>query len=167
MLELGSGDNSTPMLHYLCAGRLLITADTDNAWLDKYAPGYSAPGAHEFQQVKQSGDPKLPDVTRWIQGWREWSTVESIGNWGVVFADCAPGEARHELMIRAAHRAQLVVAHDSEKDYEAGGNYTYDVAAKHFQYVTEFRRFRPYTLIMSNVMPFPIEECDKIWKHTV
>ena len=163
ILEMGSGDFSTPLLHYACAGRLLITADTDSAWLDKYAPGYACPGAHEFQHVKSVGDDATPLVTRLIEGWRRWSTIESIGKWGVAFADCAPGEARHELAIRLAHRAHFVVCHDSEKDYEAGGNYMYDKLTEHFKYITEFRRFRPYTLICSNVEPFGIEKCDRTW----
>ncbi len=164
VLEMGSGHHSTPMLHYLCAGRLLITVDTDAEWMDKHAPGYAAPGAHEFQMVKPLGDPSLPHVTRMLEGWRQWSTIESIGKWGTAFLDGAPGEARHELAIRLSRICDIVVMHDSETDHGSGGNYMYSRLTSHFEYISEFKCFRPYTLIASNVVPFPIEECDKTWR---
>jgi len=164
VLELGCGDFSTPMLHYLCKGSLpqyshrLVTADMDMEWLAKFRE-YGSPSHDFFLIGKPEGEPK---VTMEIQGWRDWPMIEEH-QWGLVFIDCAPGEARHELAIRVANRARLVICHDSETDHGAAGNYQYDKAKAHFKYVTEFRRWRPYTLCLSNVAPFEIEECDRVW----
>lgn len=144
ILELGCGDYSTPLIHYAAAHRYVLSADTDRAWITKFAEGYACPRRHEFQHVED---------------WKRFS-IPPI-DFGVAFIDCAPGEARHELAVRVAHRAQWVILHDSETDYGSGGNYMYDRAKPHFKYVTEFRRFRPYTLIMSNVAGFPIETVDQ------
>lgn len=146
ILELGSGDWSTPMIHYAAAHRYVLTADTDLEWLRKFSEGYACPRKHEFQHVTD---------------WKKFS-IPPI-EFGVAFIDCAPGEERYELAIRVAHRTQWVICHDSEKDYESGGNYMYDRATPHFKYVTEFRRFRPYTLILSNTAPFEIDKCDQTW----
>lgn len=164
VLELGVGEGSTPMVHYMCDGRRqVLSVDTDEEWLKKYA-GYST-STHHFECVYPSGDDALPKVTRAIKGWREWNGIERHKKWGVAFLDCAPGEARHELAIRLAHNADVVVCHDSETDYASGGNYMYDKAKEYFQYVSEFKRWRPYTLIMSNFERFSIEDCDLVWKQ--
>lgn len=158
ILELGVGLGSTPLLHYMAVDRLIISADTDAKWLDVFALGYSAPGAHEFVHVK----PKAEGVAAGIQAWRDFSMIEAM-QWGCALIDCAPGEARYELAMRLKDRCGLIVLHDSEVDHGAGGNYMYSKLVPHFQYQSEFRRMRPYTLIVSNRQPFGIEECDRTW----
>src|ERR1019366_4837505 len=37
VIELGCGDYSTPILHHLCPGRLLVSADSNRAWLGRFA----------------------------------------------------------------------------------------------------------------------------------
>lgn len=161
VLELGTGDFSTILLHYATAPhRLLASADMNAEWMSKYRAYES--NRHTFHLVEPKGDDALPKVTREIQGWREWTWADQT-YWGCIFIDNAPGEARHELAIRFANAADLIICHDSETDYAAGGNYMYDKAKPHFKYVSEFKRFRPYTLILSNTMRFEIEECDKVW----
>ena len=94
---------------------------------------------------------------------QRFSMIEAM-TWGCALVDCAPGEARRGLAARLAHRCTYVVCHDSEKDYGSGGNYEYEKLANNFQYITEFRRMRPYTLVLSNVERFGIEDCDGTWK---
>lgn len=150
VLELGSGDWSTPMLHYMCKaqGRYLLTADNNLEWLRKFS-AYATPGTHELQHVAD---------------WAQWDMIEAVGQWGVAFVDCAPGEARHQLIRRLAGRAHFIVAHDSERDYDTGANYKYELVTSLFRYVSEWRRYRPYTLILSDVETFEIKECDRVWR---
>lgn len=166
ILELGCGESSTPMLHLMAHAmkRRLHSVDTDPAWLKKYDGYYQAD--HSFEIVAPHGDDALPLVTRQIEGWRRWLTSDmaNIGNLGVVFVDCAPGEARHMIASFFARRAQIVLCHDSEKDYAAGGNYMYDQCIPEFKYVSEWRRWRPYTLILSNFLETPIDACDQVWE---
>ena len=171
ILELGCGESSTPMLHYMAIAqaREILSVDTDPKWLDKYA-GYKC-DRHRFEIVTPKPDENLSLQLRMEKAWREWRGLEHIsgshrgwGTWGVAFVDCAPGEVRHELMIRLAERATIVVAHDSETDYEAGGNYQYAKAVPHFRFVSEWRRWRPYTLVCSNYVATFIEECDRAWR---
>ena len=147
ILELGCGDGSTPLIHYAAANRYILSVDSDLAWVRKFADGYMCPRKHEFQHIESWKKLSIPPI-----------------DFGVAFIDCAPGEERYELAIRVAFRAQWVICHDSETDYGAGGNYMYDRAKPHFKYVTEFRRYRPYTLILSNTAPFAIEKIDQEWK---
>mgnify|MGYP001568001704 CR=1 FL=1 len=162
VLECGIGDFSTPMIHYATMpNRLVVSADTDPDWICKFK-GYSS-NRHNFYLVEPAGDDALPPVTRKIEGWQKFSIIDQF-SWGCVFLDCAPGEARHEIAIRLSKRAELIVAHDSETDYQSGGNYQYDKAKPHFRFVSEFKKWRPYTLILSNVMEFKIEDCDATWE---
>ena len=162
ILELGVGEGSTPMIHYSAPNRFRVSADTDLSWLRKFAEGYYSPRQHEFIHVDATPIKGIPDVTVGIQAWRKFSMIETC-QWGCVIVDCAPGEARHELAIRLANRAHFVILHDSETDYQAGGNYMYSEATVRYKHVSEFRRFRPYTMVCSNVELFSIEECDKTW----
>lgn len=150
VLELGTGDGSTPLIHYAACGvrRFVVSADGDLAWLRKYSEGYACPRRHEFIHVGN---------------WDEFSILEAL-EWGVALVDCAPGEARYKLAMRLANRCKWVILHDTEKDYNVGTNYTYERATPSYKYVTEFRRFRPYTMVCSNVERFGIEPCDRIWE---
>jgi hypothetical protein len=155
VLELGCGDSSTPMLHYMCRALKvpLVTLDTDMKWMERFGDYFRPPSSgamHLFTHV------------------RDWETqvLDVLDmEWGVVFVDCAPGDARYKLIRRLAHKATFIVAHDSERDHGTGANYEYEKVTPLFKHVSEFRRFRPYTLVLSNSEPFEIEETDKVWYH--
>lgn len=146
VLELGAGDNSTPLLHYLCRslGRGLVTLETNPAWLARFEE-YRGEG-HELKLIER---------------WYDFDPADS--RWGVAFVDCAPGEARERLIRVLQGHAALIVAHDSERDYGAGGEYGYEHVTPLFKHVAEFRRFRPYTLVLSDERPFNVESCDLEW----
>lgn len=151
VLELGCGYGSTLMLHYMCKAMEvpLMTMDTDKAWLERFA-GYAGPG-HQLLHVE------------------DWAKVdfsrELPARYGCVFVDCAPGNARIELILRLKMQAKFIVAHDSERDHGTGANYEYERADGQFNYITEFRRARPYTKILSHFQKFEIEKCDQVWEH--
>lgn len=149
VLECGMGEGSSPMLHYMCklGGRLLISLETDGTWILKYN-GYQHP-----QHIVSS-----------IEDWKSVDTsIPGKPFFGVVFVDNAPGNTRAWLIEHFKDRTRYVIAHDSERDWASGANYGYERVKPMFKHVTEFRRWRPYTLVLSNFQPFPIEERDRRW----
>ena len=149
VLELGCGEGSTPMLHYMCklGGRLLITLESNPDWIKKYE-GYRH-AQHIIEHV-----PDWSQVRRHIPG---------APRFGVVFVDNAPGDTRIKLIEQFKDEARFILAHDSERDWGTGAYYEYEKAKPLFKHVSEFRRWRPYTLILSNSQPFEIDQCDQVW----
>jgi len=162
ILELGAGDHSTTMLHLIsrATGRKVVTAETDPAWLKKYE-NYQSPN-HSFHLITPDRT-KKGEFYQWQAGWQEWDQIEKE-NWSVALVDQAPGECRASTILRLKGRCTFIVAHDSEEDYGAGGNYGYAEMRKLFKYCWEWRRFRPYTMVLSDdSMPFGDFE-DLQWK---
>lgn len=146
VLELGMGEGSTPFLHYACRGkRLLVSAEYDHSWAAKYEP-YGSPD-HLIYHVRD---------------WHCWDVPESR-YWDVAFLDLSPGEERAAMMPRLANRCRFLVIHDTERDHGSAADYKYEQHFGLFQYRTEMRRFRPYTMVLSNVQEFVIEPCDRTW----
>lgn len=127
VLELGAGNGSTPALHDVCtkAGRLLVTVDSDQLWLNRYADLGS-----ELHKFEFCSDPA--------------ETIQFLDEWGVVFVDHAPGETRGKAVERARDRAEYVVAHDTE---DLG--YNLEELLSTFKYRRDFRRSRPWTTVVS------------------
>lgn len=157
VVELGAGDNSTPMLHYMCRAmrRGLVTFDNDPKWMTRFSE-YNNQDWHMVCGVCPPWHMEIENPACW------YPSVNSA-RWGLAFVDCAPGEIRTPLIRRLKDRADLIVVHDSEKDHGSGADYKYEQVIPEFRYVSEFRRFRPYTLVLSNVMDFKIEEVDQLW----
>lgn len=149
ILELGCGHGSTLMLHYMgmVTGRRVVSTDYDLTWLEGFRDGYEGP-LHEFHHVKD---------------WEKWDRIERE-KWGVALVDNSPGEERYKLADRLRKHCKWILCHDSEKDYGTGANYMYEKILPNFRYVSEWRRCRPYTFILSDEAMFPISECDRIWK---
>jgi hypothetical protein len=149
VLELGCGAGSTIMLHYMCAGkRLLVTAETDRKWLRKFT---------DYATVNTSE--RLHDHwLKYVEDWDKFDIIEGF-QWGMAFVDCAPGEARARLVERLKGRAHFIVVHDTELD--SGGNYGFEPVFKTFKYRSEWRRWRPYTSVVSDEELFLIHDVDK------
>jgi hypothetical protein len=100
MLEFGSGDGSTALLHRLSRDRNvpLITFDTDAAWLGRYAPSMESP-LHQFRLVS-SWEDTLASA--------EWDDRR----YGLVFVDQEPWEARVATIHRFRLLAEYIVVHD-------------------------------------------------------
>lgn len=148
VLELGVGEGSTPLLHYLCRGRRLVSADNGREWLRRFG-GYDIPGQHEFVYVEDWD--KLDGI------------IEREVRWSVALVDFAPGEKRISAAMQLKDVCDYIICHDSETDFGAAGNYQYHTIVPSFKYVSEYKRFRPYTLILSNVGPFEVSNCDLKW----
>lgn len=107
ILELGCGDGSTPLLHELCEqqGRRLVTVENNREWWDRYRKQY---------------------VTEWhrfifADDWPAVLTDDQLDiEWGVVFVDQSPWEARHQSIRIFGDHAEYVVLHDCDYFPENG-----------------------------------------------
>lgn len=108
LVEFGSGYGSTPLLHARSKNenRLLVTADHDAAWLDRFRAQMESP-LHRFVQVS------------------DWTTELAAAKWdderwSVVFVDQGDWEARANTVRRFKDVAELIVVHDCDYFPEHG-----------------------------------------------
>jgi hypothetical protein len=142
VLELGMGDHSTPLLHLLCHDRLLVSADSNARWMSRYE-AFRSP-THQLHAVAD---------------WDRWNVIEQH-EWAVCFVDCSPTEHRRELIQRLEKRARYIVVHDTDTDVESAAVFAFEGALNRFRFRSDYRVFRPYTTVVSNVEPFVMTEAD-------
>jgi len=158
VLELGSGEGSTRLLHHLCDGnRYLLTVDDNLEWLERYEELSNI--SHGFLREDLDKITKRDLITR----------VE----WEVVFLDQGDWNSRTECLMYFKDRARFIILHDSlyypsngifgklikplgkEEEAEA----TYDDV---FKFYKEYYPIKPWnsefgimTLVGSNFDPVP------------
>jgi len=131
VLELGSGYGSTMLLHIYCQkmNRILYTVDDNPAWLNKFTS--CASDMHRFVLLnKIVGNHE--DASHWIS----FLNREEIrsAQWGLVFIDQSPWEARYHSAEILKNNAQILIIHDC--DYYPENN-------KYFGKVIQ--RLQPYS----------------------
>ena len=141
VFEMGCGDFSTVNLHQICKtqNKYLLSTDTSKEWLSHFLDLKS--DMHELVHVPVYDD--------------DWQTNpkphlwDDIGNqkWGVVFIDHRPGERRKIDIERFSNLADIIVVHDTE---EMG--YQYEDVLSKFTYRYDYKRYRPYTTLVSNTI---------------
>ena len=153
VLELGCGNASTPTLHLLCKGRDLISAETNIDWLEQFRQ-FESPN-HAFHLIKD---------------WKDWDGIEQPHGekgviWSVALVDSQPGEERVDLIRRLKGRCEWVITHDSERDHNTAADYKYEPAFALYKHAVTYKYLRPYTTILSDHKPFPLDEVEKTWTH--
>ena len=143
VLELGCGDTSTPVLHAICAAqrRPLLSADTDEAFISRFANLRSEMHTFKFVPAYVRRSPDNPDGSAWDSVGQETPD----GRWSVVFVDHRPGERRREDIARFADRADIVVVHDTEE-----ASYGYEPVLSRFRFRHDDTRLTPWTSLVSN-----------------
>jgi|KBSSwiStaDraftv2_1062776.scaffolds.fasta_scaffold29805_5 hypothetical protein len=142
VLELGTGDHSTPLLHLMCHDRVLVSADSNEAWLRRYERFRSK--RHELHYVSD---------------WDQFALIEAH-HWSVALVDCSPTHERVGLISRLRSRATFVIVHDTDTDTDAAALYGFESALNEFRYRSDYRVFRPFTSIVSDERPFELTEAD-------
>src|SRR3989304_370754 len=133
VLELGMGWNSTPILHWLCKdqGRYLMSVDTDPKWITNFED-YRSETHDIFLHTREESINTGMDKLRW----------------GVVLIDGRPARHRHKFAIKFKYSADIVIIHDSEP--EINKFYRYDRIWDHYRYRYDYKKFKPYTTVLSN-----------------
>jgi len=127
IIEFGTGDFSTPILHEICQyqDRLLISYDDHEEWHKNFTDLRT--DKHEFHLVE------------------DWSKVPVIPC-GVVLIDHAPAERRVVDIERFQNDCQILVVHDTD----AMNYYGYQPYFDKFKYVWTYERFKKSTTLLSN-----------------
>ena len=130
VVEFGSGDYSTNMLHALCAatGRPLITVETDKQFVKRFLGDLDGADMHNFMQPSEYVG---ADIEPFV---------------GLAFIDCEPPEQRGLLLEQYRKRTQIIVCHNTESPA-----YNYDFSK--FKYRKDCDRIFPMTTAASMKVP--------------
>lgn len=134
--EMGAGFNSTPILHWLCQGRNLVTYES----LQSY---YRF--AHQFQTY-----------THRVRKIKDWNDVDYKRHWGVVFIDHSVSKGSKKKGLQRGDdaikftNADIIILHDTEP--ENVENYRYNIVFPKFKYRYDWKECLPYTTVVSNVI---------------
>lgn len=138
ILELGMGSSSTPILHRLSfeQKRLLISADSDQRWINRYRSFTKNNSFHQLRHIEVTTEMGV-----------EWATsgIADTANWSVVFIDHRPGPRRKFDLMLYASRSDLVILHDTEKS----SLYKYDEALPLYPHQYRFERLNTHTDVLS------------------
>ena len=118
VLELGIGHYSTPILHYICRDRHLVSIDNNADWVNEFR-SFETP-THRICFADPIMNAVIPEA------------------FSVVFVDTAPVTSRIGLIRDFADRAQYLVIHDTECR-----RYRYDRIWGLFNYLVDVTRYFP------------------------
>lgn len=150
VFEMGCGDYSTPLLHYILTNqkRNLLSSDTDLKWLNLFK--YLENDYHKFEYVKVYDDDweLNPKPSEW----------DKVGNkkWSVVFIDHRPGDRRKIDIERFKNNAEIIVIHDTETL-----SYGYEPVISQFKYQYVYKVYKTYTTLVSNFI-----DVEKLFEHS-
>lgn len=107
ILELGSGEGSTLYLHQVSEKQkvMLTTLDNDQKWLARYTKLKGL--YHNLHML-----PNKCDGPTWVTAMRDLGLHNK--QWGVVFVDQSPWEARVESINMFKAKADLIIVHDAD-----------------------------------------------------
>ncbi len=165
IIEFGMGEYSTPLLHMISSTqqRLLISADTSKDWINNYSNMGSKYHHIFYCKVYDDDWEKNTNEAVWdnippkgmIEGLGDdlrstdlsTDSKSTIGKSiiGVVFIDHRPGDRRKKDILRFKDSAEIIVVHDTEQP-----SYGYEQVLNLFKYRYDFKRYSPYTTLVSN-----------------
>ena len=127
VIELGTGDYSTPVLHEILknTGRKIFSFDSDLGWLDFFTDLRTE--NHSIELIKN------------------WDNLQ-IKKCGVVFVDHAPALRRIIEIERFRDFADIIVVHDTEKVKY----YNYEPVLSSFKYRCDYERYIKKTTLLSD-----------------
>jgi hypothetical protein len=142
ILELGIGKYSTPALNKIAKlqKKFLLSTESDQKWMENFV--------------------NLNDSVNHLILSSNSDCANGINinkRWGLVFVDHLQANTRHLDIIKYAEKAEIVIAHDSEKNSQ--GYYLYDKAYPYFTYHCKFSLVLPggryiSTSVLSNYVSF-------------
>jgi hypothetical protein len=123
IIELGCGYGSTDLLHEVCkqTGRVLVTLEDDQEWLNQFKAKYKNDGYvddnsgwHKMYFVpgkKENPDRESP--AHWVSFFETTGILRSL-NFEVCFIDQSPWLARYESIKRVKNLVRYVILHDCD-----------------------------------------------------
>lgn len=131
VLEVGMGNYSTPLLHWMCSDkkRNLHSYDNNKGYFDLFQNGLN-----EYHKIY------LVD---------NFDGVGTNNVWSVAFIDSNPMDGRTPIALALANIAQIIIVHDSEHREERFYHYR-KLLFPIFKYRYDYTKFRPNTSVLSN-----------------
>lgn len=123
VLELGCGLYSTPVLHALCHGRKLFSVESNQEW------------AKRFIHYRSDNHKVITD-----------GNIDLSEKYSVALVDHSPAHDRARAVEELVN-TDLIICHDSEHRL-----YDYERVLKDFKYRVEWKRYAPWTTVVSNTM---------------
>lgn len=146
VLELGSGDFSTTILHAICArmNRFLLSIESDKEWMRFFIDLENE--WHHFQYVPIYEN--CADRNAMTGGHPElWDAVGNDTHWSVVFIDHLPGTRRVVDVQRLRTHTDIFVIHDTET-----AAYGYEPTLSTFKYRYSYMRYTTQTTVVSDTV---------------
>jgi len=134
--EMGAGFSSTPVLHWLCQGRELVTYENDEDY------------AHFARQFRT--------YTHHIRKIQNWDDVDYDRHWGVVFIDHSIGRKPWEKGLQRGDNAirfvnaDILILHDTEP--QETQHYHYDLVWPKYKYRLDWKEHKRWCSAVSNVI---------------
>jgi len=135
VLELGTGLNSTPVIHWIC-----------NHQNQREIQSYESSEMFYLAARNYRCDHHGVHNAETLGGWDKIDF--EARHWGMVFIDHAPGKRRNVEMKRLAKHADYVVVHDTEKNSDWHYNYTNSFPSYKYRY--DYKIGYPHTSVLSN-----------------
>ena len=133
VLELGIGNSSTTLLHWLCAekGLPLLSLEDDQDWYDQFASFKTFNHRIEF-----------------VENWDDLSKFKVYKTkWSMVLVDNNPIRKRRQLAKRLRIHADYLLLHDAEPENDHKYGYTKIYNKFKYQYI--YDKVWPFTAILS------------------
>lgn len=130
VMELGSGFFSTPLLHWLCLGRKLVTYESD-------------PEFYNFAKKFRSRNHGVLLV-------KTFDEIDFDTHWSVALVDHSPKRPlrRGDDIIKLKNSVDYIILHDSEPQEEK--HYGYDRVWEHFKYRYDWDKCLHHVTVLSN-----------------
>lgn len=134
--EMGAGFNSTPLLHWICQGRKLVTYESNEDY-------------YRFARQFRSNNHRVRKVD-------DWKDIDYKRHWGVVFIDHSVSKASKALGLQRGDdaikftNADILILHDTEPEEE--NHYRYNVVFPKFNYRCDWTGNKPWTSVVSNTI---------------
>ena len=140
VLELGIGHYSTPLIHFMCRNRPVLSVESDREWMQFYANSFKN-GCHDFQCF---------DRVSSIFEMEQYKDLQ----WDVAFVDHSPSEDRRVCVESLRTRAKYIVVHDSEP---LAVVYKWDGIFETFKYKYYWDFFGNGTTVVSDICQIELE----------
>lgn len=122
IIEFGCGHGSTDLLHEICKnnGRLLISIDDNQEWLQKFSRKYlddgykeDNSGWHKFFFVPGVNQEDSQNCDHWITFLDNTELLNEI-HFDLCFVDQSPWQARLETIKRFRSKCKYIILHDCD-----------------------------------------------------
>lgn len=127
--EMGVGFNSTPILHWLCQGRNLVSYESDKDY-------------YRFARQFQTWTHKVKHT--------DWTNVDFDRHWGAVFIDHSNRPRRRGDDAVKFTNADIIILHDTEPGELE--HYGYQQVFDKYKYHYTWDKCKPFTSVVSNVI---------------